>query len=140
MPSLSGRHDGRRILIPVAVLRSDDPADLTFVQGTALLDTGATSSGIGPRIVRELGLRSYAKRPLVVATEERLVDYFLFRLGFFAKGDQPTLPYIFAETDGFQIRAAGSFDVLLGMDVLKQCDLLLDRSGRWQLDFGGGEA
>lgn len=139
MPSLSGRHDGRRILIPVAVLRSDNPADLTFVHGTALLDTGATSSGIGSRIVEELKLESYAKRRLVVATEDRMVDYFLFRLGLFAPDDPAgaiRLPYVFAETDGFAIRASKDFDVLLGMDVLRQCDLNLRRSGTWTLQFG----
>lgn len=139
MPSLKGRYDGRKILIPIAVLRSDNPTDLTFVNGTALVDTGATSSGVCSKIIENLGLRSHTKRPLVVATEERLVDYFLFRLGLFQPSqseDAVQFPYVFAETDGFGIRDSGHFDIILGMDVLKQCDLHVSRTGIWELHFG----
>jgi hypothetical protein len=134
LPSLEGRHDGRKILLSVAILRSDDPSDLTHVQGIALLDTGATTSAISPRIIAELGLRSFEKRPLIVATEDRLVDYYLFRIGFFIESSP--LPYVFAETDGFGMRISNSFDIILGMDVLGQCDLKIHRSGHWVLTFG----
>lgn len=30
----------------------------------------------------------------------------------------------------------GGFYVILGMDVLRQCDFSVDRTGRWQLSFG----
>jgi hypothetical protein len=141
LPSVSGRHDGRRILLPVAVLRSDNPADLTFVQATALLDTGATSSAIAPRIVSQLELDPYAKRPLMVATEERLVDYYLFRIGLFPNAagssqDSLALPYVFAETDGFRMRDSTTFEVILGMDVIRHCDLTVGRDGNWRLAFG----
>jgi hypothetical protein len=105
----------------------------------ALLDRGATSSAIGPRIISELKLEPYMKDLLVVATEERMVDYYLFRLGLFC--DQsldtaPAPPYIFAEISGFGMQDSRDFEVILGMDVLKQCDLRLDRSGIWELQFG----
>lgn len=142
MASLSGRHDGRKILLPIAILRPEaHVADLTFCEGTALLDTGATSSGIGFRIIRELGLTARVKLPLMVATEERLVDYFLFRVGFWPIRSSdfnafPAVPYVFAETLGFKIRESPAFDVILGMDVLKQCDFNLRRNGSWELRFG----
>jgi len=76
----------------------------------------------------------------MVATEQRLVDFYVFRLGLFASetsntGNSPW-PYIFAETEGFQIRQTYNFDVLLGMDVLGHCDLSIQRNGSWKLDFG----
>jgi gag-polyprotein putative aspartyl protease len=134
LPSLKGRHDGRKILLPVAILRSDNPTDLTHVRGTALLDTGATTSALSPQIIEQLNLQTFEKRPLIVATEDRLVDYYLFRIGFFIEGNP--LPYVFAETDGFGMRTSNSFDVILGMDVLRQCDLNIGRSGSWELTFG----
>lgn len=140
MPSLSGRHDGRRILLPVAILRSEDPTDLTHEVGVALLDTGATSSAIAPAIVTKLGLVSSGKRPIMVATEQRLVDFFVFRLGLFPEVESAPaplgLPYVFAETEGFQIRQTHGFDVLLGMDVLRECDFSLARKRTWALAFG----
>lgn len=77
----------------------------------------------------------------MVATEERLVDYFLFRIGLFPtaagpNSDEPALPYVFAETDGFRMRDSSTFDVILGMDVIRQCDLNIGRSGNWALTFG----
>lgn len=76
----------------------------------------------------------------MVATEQRLVDFFIFRLGVFPddrhQTSGPDLPYVFAETDGFQMRQADHFDVLLGMDVLDECDLTVRRTRHWTLRFG----
>lgn len=73
----------------------------------------------------------------MVATEERLVDYFLFRIGLVPQGNSENgLPFVFAETDGFRIRSSMGFDVILGMDVLRQCDFGMRRTGDWQLSFG----
>lgn len=139
MPSLEGRLSAnRQLLLPIAVLASRDPSDISFVDAVALIDTGATSSGIGPKIVEKLRLKSHQKKPLSVATELRLVDYYLFRIGF-VDGDavsQNSLPYIFTETDGFSWLEQKSFDVILGMDVISQCDLHVMRNGSWQLSFG----
>lgn len=110
---------------------------------TALLDTGATVSGVGPRIIRQLTLLSSGKNRLGSATDEAFVDYYLFRLGLFSTeqlqldqlgpGD---LPFLFDEIDGFSWSRQTDFDVILGMDVLSRCDLHLDRSGRCVLQFG----
>ncbi len=74
----------------------------------------------------------------MVATEQRLVDFFVFRLGLFADdADQRSpWPHVFAETEGFQIQQSHNFDLLLGMDVIRQCDLKVSRDGNWRLAFG----
>ena len=123
-------------MLPVAILRSDNPTDLTHASGTALLDTGATSSAIGPQIIEKMQLRPYSKRPVVVATEQRLVDYYFFRVGLFTDDAAAPIPYVFAETSGFGMQASDSFDIILGMDVLSQCDFTMDRDGEWKLTFG----
>jgi hypothetical protein len=135
--SLDGRHDGRKITLPVAILKSDNPVDLTHICATALLDTGATSCAIAPHIIETLQLEPFERRHLTVATEDRLVDYFVFRVGLFDKemfGNG--IPFVFGETRGFGMRATTGFDVILGMDVLRQCDFKMDRSGTWLLSFG----
>jgi Aspartyl protease len=133
--SLEGRHDGRQVQLSLAVLASDNPTDLTFTKAQALLDTGSTVSGLGPRVIDKLGLDSYGKRLLGSATELRMVNYYFFRIGLFGieSGD---LPYIFAELDGFGWPEHKGFDVILGMDVLSQCEFSMRRNGQWQLTFG----
>lgn len=123
--------------MPVAILSAVNPTNLTLVRANALLDTGATVSGIGPRIISELGLVSHQKRRLVSATQISFVDYYLFRIGLFSDDANlaTNLPYIFDKIDGFGWGREGDFEVLLGMDVLSRCDLSVSRSGTWQLNF-----
>lgn len=69
----------------------------------------------------------------------RMVDYYSFRVGFL--GDSPPsdtvlLPYVFAEISGFSWLEQKAFDVILGMDVLSQCDFAFHRDGRWKLIYG----
>lgn len=142
MPELSWTSSGNRILLDVLVFKPGSPSDLTGLDARALLDTGATVSGISPRIVAELGLQSHTKKRLKSATEERFVDYFLFRIGWNINpeiesiGQPASFPFIFDELDGFGWGLAGDFDVILGMDVLRQCDFQLQRGGRCRLTFG----
>ena len=140
MPELSWRAGGNRILLDLVVLRGGDPSDMTSIPARALLDTGATVSGIGPRIVRALGLASHSKKRLKSATEEAFVDYYLFRIGFHIGdadlGNVPQLPFVFEASDGFSWARSADFDVILGMDVLRQCDFTMDRAGLCKLRFG----
>jgi hypothetical protein len=139
LPSLESCISKRQILLDVAILSSRDPTDLNHNIYTALLDTGATSSGIGPKVIHELGLRSHQKKPLSVATEMRMVEYYLFRIGLFMNsmpGDLNTLPYIFEDTEGFSWKEQKSFDVILGMDIIGKCDFSLNKNGQWKLNFG----
>ena len=109
-------------MLPIAVLGADDPADLTHERGTALLDTGATSSAITARFIDRLGLLSIGKRRVMVATEQRFIDFYVFRLGLFSveqTADGGTAwPHVFAETEGFEIKQSDNFDVLLGLRLI----------------------
>lgn len=137
MRAIRARRDGRRILLPVAVFASRDPADFTHEIYTGLLDTGATASWISNSIVERFDLVSVGKKPVVVATEIRQLSAFVFRLGLIGDNQpQTALPIVFAETVGFMIDQASGFDVLLGMDVLSETDFAMYRDGRWELKFG----
>lgn len=79
----------------------------------------------------------FAKRPLMVATEERLVEFHIFRIGFVPDSAAPnSLPFVFADIEGFAMRASHGFEVILGMNVLSQCDLIINRDHAWSVTFG----
>ncbi|HEY0311819.1 MAG TPA: hypothetical protein VGC56_04930 [Allosphingosinicella sp.] len=48
----------------------------------------------------------------------------------------PAFPFVFDEVIGIELTNAFEFDALIGMDILRQCDLELWRSGRCRLAFG----
>lgn len=143
MRALSFKRRTNRYLLPVAIFRPGQPTDLTSITATALLDTGATVIGIGPRIIAELGLESYGKNRLRPATDEAFVDYFVFRVGLFSTeqvveipSGADALPYIVDEVSGFSWGRHADFDVILGMDILSRCDVNLDRYGTCRIEFG----
>ncbi|UZK68466.1 retropepsin-like domain-containing protein [Sphingomonas sp. S1-29] len=139
LPQIELRADRRRLLCDVLVLGPDNPVQFEGFRGRALIDTGATSSGIGPAPIAKLGLRSHGKKTLGSATEEKMVDYYLFRLALQHGGDGdvvPAWPFVFDRIDGFSWRREAQFDVIVGMDILMQCDLHLQRGGACTLRFG----
>ena len=134
------RHNGRQIVIPAAILRADNPADLHFQQVTALVDTGATSSGIMPHVVEALALPPVGKRLVKAAHGEAMVDTFVFRIGLFpdpaSATDQPSFPYVFDAVMGLRFGPSEHFEAIIGMDILSQCDFALSRHRHCRLSFG----
>ena len=128
--------DGRRILLPLFVLRPA-PTDLTSVRVDALLDTGVTTSGISSRIASELDLPRRGKRPLISAQGLGQAERFLFRIGVpSSSADGEQFPFVFSPILGFEITEGTSFSAVLGMDILCQCDLELRRTGLCRLRYG----
>lgn len=142
MREFSFRRQQRRYLFPVLIFRPD-ASDMTSFAATALLDTGATASGVGPSVIEALELRSHMKKRLLSATEEVFADYYLFRIGLYTSVQMANVaesiqewPYLFDEVEGFSWQRRGDFDVIIGMDILSQCDVALSRDGAGQLRFG----
>jgi len=139
MSSIEFAFDRRRILIPVTLLPPDTGFNASGIEGLALVDTGATTSGIKIAIAEQLGLRNIGKRPLFSAHGEGHADRYIFQIAITPDPEEeqrPTFPYFFPETDGFALVNASSFDALIGMDILSRCDLTLNRNGRGRLTFG----
>ena len=67
-----------------------------------------------------------------------MVDYYLFRLALEWAVDDgaPSWPYLFDRIDGFSWNRETAFDVIIGMDLLLQCDVTLTRGGECVLTFG----
>jgi len=109
------------------------------VAGNALIDTGSTTTGATARIAQLLGLRSIGKRLISTVRGEKHIDRFIFRIGLdgrTADDDMPTFPYIFEDVVGFELLDSFSFDALIGMDILRQCELQLMSGNRCRLTFG----
>jgi hypothetical protein len=130
------RHDGRRLILPVIILAPEPSTDLTGVDALALVDTGSTTSGVTPRIARSLRLSPRGKRPLGSAQGEGQAERYLFRVGIEPPSDAPIFPYVFEGVSGFELSDSFQFDALIGMDILRHCDLELRRDGYCRLCFG----
>jgi predicted aspartyl protease len=143
MSVIEWQHDGRRIVLPISILRPA-PTDFTQFDALALVDTGATTSAIVKRIADQLELPPRGKRPMYIARGLTQVERYLFRIGFAAReGDrQPAFPFVFDATLGFELSDTTPLpdgrmlNAVLGMDVLSQCDLSIDRHGSCKLFFG----
>lgn len=123
MPTFSSQLSNKQILLNVYVGPAGEPPSITFV---ALLDTGATISGITPRVVDQLGLTSGEWQDLGGVHGSQAAPIYKVALvlpisepgGTFGRG-YPSL-----EVAELNIPATG-FDVLLGMDFLRQFHLTL---------------
>lgn len=69
-----------------------------------------------------------------------MMPYYFFRLGFLGYRDSRgvtethAFPYVMSECDGFGWPMARHFDVIVGMDVLRQCRFVVDHE-RWSIAF-----
>ena len=143
MSHLEWTHDGRRIVLPILILRPE-ASDLTASNALALLDTGATTSGIVRRIADALDLAPAGKRPIYIARGLAQVERHLFRVGLAEPSDDgaPQFPYVFDETLGFELSDTTSLpdgralDAVLGMDVLRSCHFTMQRDGKCRLAWG----
>lgn len=129
-------HDGCRIVLPVLILEPSPSVSFEGHQGFALLDTGSTASGVTKRVAKKLGLVGRGKRPIGSAQGEGQAERYLFRVGVHGDKGSPTLPYVFDDVIGFELVDSFRFDALIGMDILKHCDLELRRDATGMLSVG----
>lgn len=126
--------DGNRILLEIIILRPGDGADLTSVSATAILDTGATTSGVSTMIARNLALPAMAKRPINTANGLLQARRYLFRVGLPQAASNA--PFVFDDILGFELNDGIAWPVLIGMDILARCDFSIRRDGSCSLAFG----
>jgi len=139
MSVIEWKREPRRILLPVLILAPYPVTDLTGAEAQALVDTGSSVSGVARRLAESLGLARLGKRPLSSAQGLGQVERYAFRVGLRpdeSPSTAPVFPYIFEEVIGIELTNAFTFDALIGMDILRQCDFIMERSGRCRLQFG----
>lgn len=143
MPRIEWRHDRRQLFLPVAVMPSlSEPNSSHSATVNALVDTGATKTGIRPDFIRMLGLTKRDRAPVQTANGTRLADMFLARLGFWPadatedviEKSRAELPYVLDRE--FLIQALlpdFPHQMLLGMDVIGMCNFRLSNDGTAEL-------
>jgi hypothetical protein len=133
--SIEWHRERRRILLPVLILAPFPITDLTGTEAIALVDTGSSISGVSSAVAQSLRLAGLGKRPLKSAQGEGQVERYAFRIGIYA-GTEAAFPFVFEEVVGIELTNAFEFNALIGMDILGQCDFLMQRSGKRRLSFG----
>lgn len=143
MRRIEWRHDRRQLFLPVAVMPSSSAANHSHsATVTALLDTGATKTGLRPDFITTLGLEKRDRAPVQTANGTRLADLFLARLGFWPleAGDDVAakvaseLPYVLDREFLVQsLLPDFPHQMLLGMDVLGMCEFRMSSDGGAEL-------
>ena len=142
---ISWRHDRRQLFLPVAVMPSISAPNASHsVTVTALLDTGATKTGLRPDFVTELGLAKRDRAPVQTANGTRLADLYLARLGMWpaspfddlALKASSELPYVLDREFLIQsLLPDFPHQMLLGMDVLGLCEFRVSSTGIAELQL-----
>jgi hypothetical protein len=132
------RRERRRILLPVAILRPYPVTDLGGAEAKALIDTGSSVSGVAVSLAQTLGLVGLGKRPLKSARGEEHVERYAFRVALRPEESTGSASFLFVfdEVIGIELTNAFEFNALIGMDILGQCDLSMQRNGDCSLVFG----
>lgn len=137
MPAIEFNHDGRQLIVEVAIFHPDAGQSYLNLRARALIDTGATLSGVSRSIIAELDLPRRGKIALESVRGSIVARIFQYRLGFFRTAAE--LPLVLEQDFiGFEISPGSGVDVLIGMDVLSRCDLGIKRSGACRLEFDLG--
>lgn len=141
MAEIEWRHEGKRLVLPVAVLPSTVAINSQALDLTeALIDTGATGTGLRPDVANRLGILGRGRRRVLTANGDILVPEYRIRLGFYpgsyeaeALAPPGLLPYILdLGLLAHALHEHFPYAMLIGMDVLRHCDLSIrkDRSAR----------
>lgn len=144
MRQVSWRHDRRQLFIPIAVMPSAASANASHSETVAaLIDTGATKTGLRADLVQSLSLRKRDRAPVQTVNGTILADMHLARLGCWpanldedlAQKSVVDLPYIIDRKFLIQsLPADFPHQMLLGMDFIGLCDFRVHRSGVAELD------
>lgn len=137
MLDIRGTHGGRRIILPVVIAPPlGAPSEHRLAVGQGLFDTGASATAIAPHFVEQLGLVWRGKRQVVTVRGNEVANQYQFRFGFLQEpvADAASgLPFILDhDLYGIDFTPTGMFDVLIGMDVIRQGDTALRRDGTFE--------
>lgn len=121
---------------PVAATAQPEPFNI--VQCRALIDTGADGTSIVRSLARTSGFRSLGKRPVVGVGGSNFHRTWAVYLGFFPEESQSSdqqggLRILDEPLLAVEIPDNQWFEVIIGRDVLNQCDFSLKRGGDFEL-------
>jgi hypothetical protein len=157
MPCIWGQHNNSQLLLPIAIIPI---INLPPIGGhysgpqhfaNALVDTGATVTGISSNVVSALNMQPIGKVPVHGSGGANLHNGYLFMVGFpmtlppgITTPNVPPLPpgqqliqfhVLFQQIRGIEFPAIAGFDVLLGMDVISTGTLVVQGNGHFSFSF-----
>lgn len=104
-------------------------------EAIALLDTGATSSGLCSAIVASLDLEPLGRRVIGTAAGSRRSTTYRFGMAFPPDSQAAGPRFLPFELNGIEFTESPMFQVLIGMDVISAGTLLVQPDRHWSLDF-----
>lgn len=147
MRFLRGKTQNNRIIIKVGIrpFQPYEPVDgvtspfsLNYRECLALVDTGALRTCIGERVVQELGLKRKSRAQIWNVKRSEPHWTYLFHVGIWPDTENGAPSAIFGigrEIEGIDVGNHPYFDVLLGMDIIRQGSLCLELDGSFELAF-----
>ena len=157
MPCVWGRHNNSQIFLEVGIVDATSVVAASLVGGAlpmptilfrALLDTGAQKTMISSNVVSTVGINPIGKIPLQgIGPDITYHDGYLFHVAFTFQlpsglaTPTPGLAQSHTFIYGIPIYGAelavttGSFDVLLGMDIIGTGSLKVDGDGTFSFSF-----
>lgn len=143
MRTINWRHDGRQLFLPVSVMPSASAYNASHaITVRALIDTGATKTGLRADLIERLGLAKRDRAPIQTANGTLITDLHLARLGLWTcemdrdvfQLSQSTLPHILDREFLIQaLRRDFSHEMLLGMDLVGLCEFQIQCDGTAKL-------
>ena len=136
MPSFKSKIHNKQCIIGVMVNSVESKDPVLEYSYPALIDTGATGSCISSKVVQDLSLTPKGKKKITSVTEIKSVTEYDINLYIPISKIVPVVeesaedktlmslhPYKSLRVT--ELHHGASFDVLLGMDILLQCNFIL---------------
>lgn len=130
---------GIRPFVPFEPLSTQGPnPSLDYHEFTALIDTGALRTCVTQNVVDRLELKRRGRIEVGNVKRTELHWTYLFHVAIWPDTDDGSLPAIYGigdEIEGIDVGDSRFYDVLLGMDILSQGALRLEKDGSFALSF-----
>jgi len=152
MPCIWGQHNGSQLFCAVVILPPSGAVPANQTAATALIDTGATTTGITTALAAQLQMQPVGIMQIHGVGGVQNHNSHLFLVGFpFAfppgaplpaghppppPGQMPIQLHVLQKViQGCAFRGGGPFQVLLGMDVISVGSLVVQGNGTFSFSF-----
>jgi hypothetical protein len=147
MPQVTGKLRDGRILLKVGIRPFrpfspvggySDPMIVDYRECTALVDTGARRTCVSESVAQTVGLQRIGRADVWNIRRSEPHWTYLFHVGIWPDSEDGSPSAIYGigdEVEGIDVGNHPYFDVLLGMDIISQARLVLEKSGHFSLTF-----
>ena len=129
---------------PDAVQAAPATLEIPVAECRALIDTGATLTVITRSAIRNYGLQHFGLTQVLTGDGIGTHKRYIFHLGLVCEyldrsgRSNETFYQIPEPQDAVDMPDNGSFDIIIGMNILKKCDFHMDRFGKFTITIEEG--